>query len=197
VTAVLLVTGLMGAGKSTAAAHLAARLGWALSDSDTMIEAATGATAAQLARAFGADHLHDLEAQHLLDAVAGPTPVVAAVAASVIEHPRCREALMATPVVWLDAPVAVLVQRFSSGPHRPQYGSDLLVSLTGQAARRSELFAAVANWTVDAALPLPDLRPVLDAIADELVAANPAATMPDRLAGLARAGRPRGAGVQP
>lgn len=145
----VVVTGLMGAGKTTVATALAARWGRDLHDSDADLLAGTGLTAAQLAAERGADGLHELEARHVLDAVRlDPAPVVAA-AASVVEVPDCREALAERAlVVWLDAAPEELVARQHLGGHRPQYSDDLLAMLRGMDERRRPLFEQVADVAV-------------------------------------------------
>jgi shikimate kinase len=145
----VVVTGLMGAGKTTVASALAHRWRRVLRDSDADLLAATGRTASQLAAERGADGLHDLEAQHVLDAVAALPAAVVAAAASVVEVPRCRTALAdRAVVVWLDAAPADLVARQRVGGHRPQYGPDLLAMLDGMDARRRPFFEQLADVVV-------------------------------------------------
>ena len=153
----VVVLGLMGSGKTTAASRLAAELGVALRDSDVDIEAAHGRTAGVIAREDGADALHALEARQLLDALAERPPVVVAAAASTIEDDACRAALAAPGVtaVWLDAPDEVLGRRWSSGPHRPRFGPDVLAMLDEQGRRRRPRFAAVADLRIDTAATTP------------------------------------------
>ncbi|WP_088316997.1 shikimate kinase [Kineosporia sp. R_H_3] len=155
----VVVTGLMGAGKTTVATALARRWGRALRDSDVDLQAATGRTAAELVAERGADGLHALEAQHVLDAVAAEPAAVVACAAFVVEVPECREALAGRAVVvWLDARPEELVARQHLGGHRPQYGPDLLEMLRGMDARRRPLFEQVA----DVAVRLDPVDPAAD-----------------------------------
>jgi shikimate kinase len=143
----IVLLGLMGTGKTSVGVLLAERLGRPLRDSDADLLAAHGHTAAELNVLHGADYLHELEARHLFDALAEPSVICAA--ASVVERADCREALAGAFVVWLDAPVEVLVARFHSAPHRPRFRSDIAAMLTEQAARRRPLFAAVADLVID------------------------------------------------
>ncbi len=155
----VVVMGLMGSGKSTLSVEIAEALGRDIADSDAYILRREGRTASEIATTDGADALHELEALHVLETLAGP-PVVLAAAASTIEVERCREALRDAFVVWIDADTDVLVERFSSGAHRPNF-STVEDMLHEQAERRRPLFAEVADVVVDGTQPTPDQREIV------------------------------------
>lgn len=151
------VLGLMGAGKTSVASLLAKRWARPLRDSDTDLEARFGRTAAVLAAELGKGGLHDLEAEHLLLALAErPVPLIAT-AASTVDRQDCRQALGGALVVWLDGTPAALAARHTLGGHRPLYGDDVLEMLIEMDARRRPLFEEVA-----------DVRVILDSPADPL-----------------------------
>jgi shikimate kinase len=159
----VVLLGMMGAGKTRTGVALAARLGWSLHDSDAELEARTGTTGAVIAAEQGVAALHELEARILLDALEPKDPLVVCAAASVIEDHRCRAAIASsTLVVWLDAPIDVLVRRMPTGVHRrtqaPQAAAALL-----EARKRG--FAAVADLRLDATSPTDEL---VGSIVDEL-----------------------------
>lgn len=144
-----MVLGLMGAGKTTLATALAAALQRPLHDSDADIEDDTGMEAADIAEGHeGRSRLHDLEAEHLRDALQEGPGVIAA-AASAIDRPALRAALERAFVIWLDAPPDVLAERFSSNPHRPVYGDPYKVLNRHDRERRPH-FEAVADIVLDA-----------------------------------------------
>src|ERR1700730_11687554 len=66
--------GLMGSGKTVVGRLIAEDLGWSLSDSDPVIDEAVGLSAREIKDGQGADALHQLEATHLLDALAAEPP---------------------------------------------------------------------------------------------------------------------------
>jgi shikimate kinase len=147
--AAIVITGLMGAGKTTVARLVARALGRTVRDSDEDLQVRYGQTAAQINASEGADELHAREAQVLLDALGGD--VVVAAAASTVEDPAVRAAIEPAYVVYLDAPPEVLAERMESGAHRPRFQPDLVRMLTEQRARRLPYFKEVADLIVDTA----------------------------------------------
>jgi shikimate kinase len=148
----VVVTGLMGAGKTSVGTAIAARLGWPVRDSDATLLAATGRTAREIRAELGTDGLHRAEAQALLDALAADESDVICAAASVIEDPAARAGLARADVavIWLRAAPATVARRFASDDeHRPIYGPDQLEVARALAARRDPLYATLARVTLD------------------------------------------------
>lgn len=144
----VVVTGLMGVGKTTAARGAAVALGWKLRDSDADLEALFGVPGATIADESGVAALHQLEAAVLLGALADEGPLVIAAAASVVEDARCRQALgRRAVVVVLEAGIDAVMTRMGVGGHRRPMSRDELVRL---AQRRAPLFSEVADLTLDA-----------------------------------------------
>lgn len=145
----------MGVGKSTTAEMLVERTGRPLRDSDVDIGRLFGVSGATIVARLGVDELHRIEAAVLLGALAAETPTVITAASSVIDDPRCREAMdRCADVVALDAPDALLESRRASGDHRRALDAEAFRSLV---LRRRPLFAAAADLRLDATLPPPVL----------------------------------------
>ena len=155
----IVLVGLMGSGKTTVGAALAAALGVQHRDSDTDIERETGMTGREHEARGGIDALHALEARHLLDALGGTEASVISTAASILDDPACRRALQdpAHLVVWLDASPAALMARLRPDDHRPAIGPDMAEVLERQTVQREPALREVADLTLDATRPPAEL----------------------------------------
>jgi shikimate kinase len=114
----IVLTGFMGAGKSTAGALLARELGWDFFDSDLVIEARAGRTIAQIFAASGEAAFRALEAQAIHD-LSREENLVLALGGGAIEHELSRDTLHSladTRIVFLDAPLEVMVARCLGQP---------------------------------------------------------------------------------
>ena len=153
----VVLVGLMGSGKTTVGAALAAAIGVPFRDSDADIARETGLTARQLAARDGIDALHEREARHLVGALAQPGTTVIAAAASTLDDPVCRSRLRARRrrhlVVWLRASPAAIAARLRPDDHRPDLGADLRDVIRRQATRRTSALREVADITLDATQP--------------------------------------------
>ena len=142
----------MGAGKTTVGARLADELGWNLWDSDDMLQERFGKTAADVERDQGIDHLHQIEVALLTEALDREETVVCS-AASVVINREARERMRKAYVVYLRAPVEVLLSRVTSAHDsgRPLLAGDVAKTFTILAREREPFFQEVADLVVDVA----------------------------------------------
>ena len=146
----LVLVGLMGSGKTTVARIAAERLGRQVIDSDAVIEQATGRTVREIFIEDGEDAFRSLETAALLDALADPVPAVIAAAGGVVLREQNRVALKQANarVVWLCARPEMLVERVTSGAHRPLLDDDPEGTLQRMHDQREKLYREVADAIV-------------------------------------------------
>jgi shikimate kinase len=134
----LVLTGFMGAGKSTVGRILAARLRWPFLDIDSLITAKHGQTIAGIFADHGEEHFRRLEAEavaHALDPAPGREQAVLALGGGAIETEAVRRLLFAeaasAPVqsvpavvtIFLSAPLPELLARCHIDPSAIQSNS--------------------------------------------------------------------------
>lgn len=154
----VVLVGMMGVGKSTVGRRVAEALGRPFSDSDSVIEARTGRTVAEIFAHEGEPAFRALETEVLAEVLASEAPhVVAAAGGVVLEEANRRTLKAAGTVVWLQAPLGLLVERVAGSTHRPALEEDPAGTLARLAEGREELYAEVSDLLVDAALPVDDV----------------------------------------
>ena len=108
---VVTLIGYRGSGKSSVAGPLANRLGWDSVDSDSVIEQRAGRTIREIFADHGEPEFRNIERKVIKELLAQNRLVIAAGGGAILD-PGMREAMRtAGPVVWLRAPVEVLVGR--------------------------------------------------------------------------------------
>ena len=158
-SAVIVLVGMPGAGKTTVGARVADALGAPFVDLDARVASSTGLAPAAWIRERGEAAFRGVEAQALREVLAygaDSTPRVVATGGGVVERADNREGLASTPgvvCVWLDAPLEVLAARAGDGDRPLLDDPDALARLW---RRRARLYAEVAHVRVDA-MPPPTL----------------------------------------
>jgi shikimate kinase len=169
----VVLVGLMGSGKSTVGALVAARTDRVFVDVDSAIAQQTGQTVRELWEAGGEAAYRELESAAVLRVLAGDIPSVLAAPGGVVLDPAVRDALAGHIVVWLRTRPTTLAGRVHVGDHRPLLGENPAETLTVMADQRSDLYRGVATTTIDT----DDRAP--EAVADmvvTLLADQPAGT---------------------
>lgn len=109
----LVLTGFMGAGKTTVGRLLAKRLAWPFVDADLEIEAAAGATIAELFQEHGEPWFRQLEHETIRRLLNSPS-LVLALGGGAIEDDRTRKMLLskkATALIHLEASLGTMLLR--------------------------------------------------------------------------------------
>lgn len=115
----IVLTGFMGAGKSTIGALLAQSLGWHFIDSDLVIEREAGRSIAQIFAEQGEAAFRTMEAKAIRAQTLREESVLA-LGGGAIESALTREVLSTltkTKIVFLDAPLDVMVDRCLAQPN--------------------------------------------------------------------------------
>ena len=159
----VVLVGLMGSGKSTVGALVAARTGRVFVDVDVVIAQETGKTVRELWEQGGEAAYRKLESDAVLRVLSGDIPSVLAAPGGVVLDPTVRAALAGHFVVWLRTRPATLAGRVHVGDHRPLLGDKPAKVLALMADARSALYRQVATATLDT----DDRAP--DAVADAVV----------------------------
>lgn len=124
----IVLTGFMGAGKSTVGRLLAARLGWPFLDIDSVITDEQARTVAQIFAGHGESHFRRLEAEtiaRVLDPDHEHPQAIVALGGGAIETEIVRRMLVGSEavIIFLSAPLTELLARCHSGideaPVRP------------------------------------------------------------------------------
>jgi shikimate kinase len=168
----VVLVGMMGVGKTSVGHRLAEALGRPFSDSDAEVEARTGRTVRAIFEADGEPAFRALESEVLAESLGSAEPTVVAAAGGVVLDPGNRRLLRgAGTVVWLQAPVVVLVDRVAAGQHRPAVEADPAGTLSRMEEARAELYAEVADVVVDSSLPLGEVVARVLAVVEQREAA--------------------------
>ncbi len=153
----LVLTGFMGAGKSTIGRLLASRLSWNFLDLDTHLEQRTGATIPQLFRNHGEARFRRLESTALVSALSFSHTILA-LGGGTPEDLTNRLLLEQTPgtfTIFLDAPFPTLFDRcMLQDIARPVLEDPTAAQL--RFSRRHPLYSRISRLTIDTAALTPD-----------------------------------------
>lgn len=148
----LLLTGLMGAGKTTLGRALAATLGLPFYDSDVEIEREQGKAIRDIFAQSGEAHFRALELAKIGALLALRPPAIIASGGGAFVQPSTQALIRQQATsVWLRCPQEVMVRRLEGNTTRPLLGGDLKARIATLAAQRDPVYA-----TADLVIDMPD-----------------------------------------
>jgi shikimate kinase len=153
----IILTGFMGAGKSTIGRQLASRLGWEFLDLDTHLENRTGTTIPDLFSKYGEPHFRRLESTALASALSRTHTVLAlgGGAPQEITNRLLIEQTPATFAIFLDAPFPTLFDRcMLQDISRPVLADPSLAEI--RFARRRPFYSRLAQLTIETSTQSPE-----------------------------------------
>lgn len=150
----ILLIGIMGCGKTTVGRELQQRLGYPLVDMDQEIERIAGKPITAIFADDGEDRFRGMETQVLRELAAQNDPRrIISTGGGVIGCEENRRLLRQLGyVVWLDAPLAVILERTGKSRHRPLLNTDdPAAKIRELMERRGPLYQETAHLKLDTA----------------------------------------------
>jgi shikimate kinase len=150
----ILLIGIMGCGKSTVGRELQQRLGYPLVDMDQEIEHIAGKPITAIFADEGEDRFRGMETQVLRELAAqNDQRRIISTGGGVIGCEENRRLLRELGyVVWLDAPLAVILERTGKSRHRPLLNTeDPAAKVRELMERRGPLYQETAHLKLDTA----------------------------------------------
>lgn len=148
----ILLIGIMGCGKSTIGRELHQRLGYPLVDMDQEIEHLAGKPITAIFADEGEEHFREMETKLLRDLAAQVDQrKIVSTGGGVIGREENRRLLRDLGyVVWLDAPLPVILERTGKTRHRPLLDTeDPAEKIRELMERRSPLYQETAHLKLD------------------------------------------------
>jgi shikimate kinase len=150
----LYLVGFMGAGKSTVARALGARIGWRVEDIDVRIEARERRSVATIFSQSGEAYFRQAERQVLSDLLPQRELIVATGGGTFVEADNRALMLADGAVAWLDVPLERVFQRVPADGRRPLAADRAQMQLL---YARRQLAYAEAHMRIDASGRIADV----------------------------------------
>lgn len=145
---IVVFVGPPGAGKTTVADQVAARLGVAVRDTDQDIETSEGVSVQHLFIDHGEAHFRHLE-EKAVDAALGEHDGVLALGGGAVLSESTRAALRGHRVIFLDVGLSAAVRRVGMNSGRPLLLGNVRAQLKNLMDQRRVLYGEVARFTIN------------------------------------------------
>ena len=153
----IILTGIMGSGKSATGAELSRQLGLPFIDTDSLVEAATGRSIHSLFAEQGESEFRALEHKALLQACSTGPAVIATGGGAVLSAVNRQMMRNAGTVVWLRVTQAELRKRLGNDGTRPLLSgsTDPAQKALALEAQRSSAYASAADLQINTSRRTP------------------------------------------
>jgi shikimate kinase len=145
---ILVVIGSPGAGKSSVGRRVAEALGVSFTDTDGLVEAASGMTVSDIFVTHGEEEFRRREADAVAAALTEHVGVVS-LGGGAVMRPETRERLSGRRVVWLRVTLADAANRVGMNTARPLLLGNVRATLSSLLDQRNPVYEQVATDIVD------------------------------------------------
>jgi len=147
---IIAIIGLMGVGKTTLGNKLAEKLGYYFVDSDLEIEDREGKSITQIFAEDGEKHFREVEKNVIQEIVARDEQTVLSLGGGAFINDEIRNILQQKAIViWLEAPLDVILHRLSGKTNRPLLNNKNKREVLEELARKRYPIYALADFKVE------------------------------------------------
>ena len=144
----LILTGMMGVGKSTVGKELSKKLGYKFIDMDNLIEKKENMTITKIFRVNGEDYFRKIEENLTLNTLKDKKAVIS-LGGGAFLNPRIRKEVLKTTIsFWLNVSIKSLLLRVSRNKKRPLIEGNYKKKMTDIYSKRKDTYK-LANYKID------------------------------------------------
>lgn len=144
----LILTGMMGVGKSTVGKELSKKLGYKFIDMDNLIEKKENMTITKIFRIKGENYFRKIEENLTLNTLKDKKAVIS-LGGGAFLNPRIRKEVLKTTIsFWLNVSIKSLLLRVSRNKKRPLIEGNYKKKMTDIFSKRKDTYK-LANYKID------------------------------------------------